>query len=134
MRSARHALSIVAIGLLLGSCAHARGSEGQPVPGPEDAVTLDLTNNTWSDVDVFVYAGTNRSRVGTVTSMGTTHVALSPTILGNGSVQIRAEPIGQGTPYTSERIDVQPGERIRITVEHQINLSSWVVDRPGASW
>jgi hypothetical protein len=135
MRFARHAISIAAIGLLAG-CAHGAGSGAQPAPapGPEDEVLLDVTNNTWSDLDVFVYAGTNRARVGTVVSMGTSHVSLSPNILGSGSVQIRAEPIGHGTPFTSDPIDVQRGERIRLTVEHQVSNSSWVVERTGEGW
>lgn len=133
MRPARLLAPALAL-LLVAGCARNRADEGQPAPEGGPQALLEVHNNTWSDADVFVYAGTQRIRLGTVVSLGSTHATLPPDALGLGSIQVRIQPIGGGTAYTTDRIDIRPGDRIRLTVEKQVSLSTWVVDQPGSGW
>jgi len=124
-RISRAALAIV---LLAPACASGHGKAEQGSPAPDDPVVLQITNNTWSDVDVFVLASSIRARVGEVTSQGTEELPLPRNVWAYGSIQVRVDPVGGGPPYVTDRIDIHGGQRITLTVEQQTGLSSWVVE------
>ena len=122
---ARTALVFALIGP---GCATGHSAAEQASPAPDEAVALDVTNDTWQDMDVYVLASTVRVRIGGVTSQTTAHLEIPADLLAYGSVQLRADPIGGGTPYVTDPISIRGGQRITLTVEHQLGLSSWVVD------
>ena len=70
---ARAALALL---LLAPACASGHHAAEQGSPAPDDPVVLDVANNTWSDVDVFVLASTMRTRVGAAASLGSTEVVV----------------------------------------------------------
>jgi len=122
------ACTALAFAFLAPGCATGHHAAQQASPAPDEAVALDVTNDTWQDVDVYVLASTLRVRVGSVTSQTSAHLTIPSDLLAYGSIQVGADPIGGGTPYRTDLISIHGGQRITLTVEHQLGLSSWVVD------
>jgi len=124
------------LALSLGSlaCAHAPGEAAQGTPAPDDVLALSVSNNTWSDADVYVLASTMRARLGNVESMNTVRLHVPRDMWALGWIQVQVYPVGGGTPYTTDRIEVQGGQLITLNVEKQASLSTWVVDRMSSNW
>ncbi len=115
--------------LLLPGCASRQGPQQDASPAPDDdAVILHVTNNTWSDVDVYVLASSVRARVGSVDSQGSVQIKVSRDLWALGTLQVRVEPVGGAQPYVTDAIEVHGGQRIRLTVEEQRDLSTWQVE------
>ncbi len=133
MRSiALRAVLVLALGAL--GCTHGPGEPVQGAPAPEDAVLLSVSNNTWSDAEVYVVSSTMRGRLGSVASMNTLRASVPRDLWALGWLQVRVDPVGGGTPYMTDRIEISGGQRITLNVERQTSLSTWVVDRLSRSW
>jgi len=124
------------LALSLGSlaCGHAPGEPAQGAPAPRNALALSVSNNTWSNADVYVLSSTMRARLGNVESMNTVRLNVPRDMWALGWLQVQVSLVGGGAPYTTDRIDVQGGQLITLNVEQQASLSTWVVDRLSSSW
>jgi hypothetical protein len=115
---------LVAVALLAGGCAHGGGETTVAEPGVPQTV-LQVWNNNWSDMNVYVVRGTLRQRLGTVTSLTTSRFPLPAHIMASPDpVRLLADPIGVAQQYMSPPLLVSPGQFVEWRLENNVNLSS----------
>lgn len=119
-------LSCVA-GTLLGGCAR-RTAPVDALTDPEyepPPVTLEVSNNHWNDVVIYVVRGGQRVRVMTIVAINSESVVLPKHLLGpGGEVRVLAYPIGGYQRYVSPRVYAQPGTTVAVTLETDLRKSS----------
>ncbi|MGH7548622.1 MAG: hypothetical protein ACREMM_10660 [Gemmatimonadales bacterium] len=105
----------LALVLLAAACAHAAQPDDEPAPRAETAVKV--VNQSYLDMNVYVVRGGQRLRLGTVTGLSTQVFILRPDVIGPASqVQFEVHPIGARGNPRSERITVDPGDVIELTI------------------
>lgn len=120
----RGLLGLAAAALLAGACAHGKAATGGGQVGEMETV-LQVSNNNWSDMNVYVVRGAMRQRLGTVGSLTTSKFKLPRYIFTSPDpVQLVADPIGGARPYMSPPLLVNPGAVVEWRLENNVNLSS----------
>jgi hypothetical protein len=113
-RSLKHR---VALSLLLASCQTAPAPDTEPSP-TKGSATLEVDNQGFLDMTVYVLDGANRQRLGISRGHSTTQLTIPDHLLrgGSGSLQFYCDPIGgEGLPV-SEEIVVEPGDTVELTI------------------
>lgn len=107
-----------------GACASGfGGGDGGFRQSPDTLVQVE--NNNWSDMTIYVVRSGTRMRLGTVVSMNSTIFVVPPSMVNaSGEVQLIADPIGGSATFTTHPVLVNPGQQIEFTLENNINLSS----------
>lgn len=129
--SVRNVFAVLAIGTLLGACAPSTGrsltSDG-PTPGPAPRrvnTTVAVENNNWSAMTVYVLRGSSRVRLGMVTSMSSAVFKIPASLLNTGAdVRLVADPIGSSQVFVSPNVQVREGERIELSLQNHLAVSS----------
>lgn len=109
----RALLALTLVAIVTGGCA-------RTAPAPVDPMEpsyLEVQNQSFYDMTVYVYRGGARIRLGTV-SGNSTQVFEIPRSIANPGIPVRfmADPIGGArTPY-SEEITILPGETIVLRI------------------
>jgi len=126
----RTAVAVASVGVFGGACAPAAsgGAEalapemyaGRP-PAPP---TVRVTNNNWSNMNVFAVRGTTRYRLGMVTSMATQVFRLPAALAGAGGVRLLADPIGGSEQFLTPAVYVRSGEEVKLELQNQLQISS----------
>ena len=104
-------------------------SEDEPVVASrawEMPATLKVQNNNWLDVHVYLVrdGGLPRS-LGVVSGPGQSEIELPGEATFTGSlIQILVEPIGGGGSYLSQGLVISPGDRVDLTVQNTLGMSS----------
>jgi hypothetical protein len=120
-------LSCTAGTLVLGCARH----RGDPVDQelPRAPVTLEVTNNNWADMVVYVVRSTQRVRVLTVVTSNTASIVLRPDLVGpGGEIRIFAHGIGGGGRYLSPTVFAYPGGTVVVSLETDLarsHVSTW---------
>ena len=125
MLNIRYHFVVLAAATVLAACASGanRGGSGvaaQPIP-------LDVTNENYLDVDIFVVRGTSRQRLGTVGGNGSATLSIPANLIVHGEFQLMADPIGSKDVYVSDRIAVGPDQIVELTVAPRMRMSSFAV-------
>src|SRR5207249_3655124 len=82
-----------------------------------DTTAVKVQNQNYLDMDVFVVRGGQRIRLGMVTGLSTHLFMLRPEVVGTGTdLQFEFHPIGGRANPRTERIMVQPGDVIELTI------------------
>jgi hypothetical protein len=87
---------------------------------------VEVTNQNWQDVTVYVLLSGMPRRLGTVASTSTQTFALPKTI-ANATIQLIVAPVGSTTSHQTDAIMVNPGDLIVWHVENALSLSSYTV-------
>lgn len=91
-------------------------------------VTLEVDNNNWSDVIVYVVRYGNPVRLGRVRSMGRETLRVPPVYTtGAAPLRILLRPFGSKEGVELDPITVQPGQRIALTVQNHLQISSFFI-------
>ena len=85
-------------------------------PTPSGAVTLDVRNDNFADMDVYVVSEGLASLVGTVNGMSKASFILDPTFFPSSDLRVVATPIGGNGRAASDRLIVPPGHTIDFTI------------------
>jgi hypothetical protein len=120
----RHAAH-VALLLVLGAaaCASAEGKGSLGKPATRSAV-VQVANNGFSDVTVYVLQSGMRRRLGTVTGLSQQRFVL-PRIGNNaGDVFLLADPVGGSRGYVSPAVRVRPGDAVDLRLHATLSMSS----------
>jgi hypothetical protein len=130
MYAIRNLITGLAIAATTGACAPAAsGFDNAPGPQGGPAATVEVENNNWADMTVYVLRGGSRVRLGMVTSMGKSVFRIPASLLNtSGDVRLLADPVGSRDTYTTPIIQVNPGERIEFNIENHVaisNVSVW---------
>lgn len=113
--------------LSVGGCASGFGG-GAPLPEQRQEALLKVKNYNWSDVTIYAVRSGVQFRIGTVPSMGEKVFPLSATLTsGTSDFQLFARPLASGYGFISEPILLSSGQSIDLTLENNINLSSYAV-------
>jgi hypothetical protein len=104
---------------------HDAGGYFERAPTSADNV-LVVDNRNWSNMTIYLIRSGVRARVGSVGSMSTTEIRL-PRDLMAGDVAVLARPLAGRDGYVTSRLNVRPGQRIQLRLEHNLNLSSFTV-------
>lgn len=123
----RPCLAVLAAATLLTGCSSARyASYGGA--GGDRPIEVEVTNNNWMDMTVYAMRGSARFRLGTVTTGETRRFDLPRVMNVNaGEMRLMADPVGSQREYQSQPVIVEPGTRVRWSLENHLALSSFSV-------
>lgn len=111
--------------LAAAACASAPRTADEESTGPPQPVTLYVQNNHWSDVTIWVLAGGQRNRLGTVTAARTAEFVLRPAMLSHrGEVRFAARALAGMGPVTTDLVVLRSGSVVEWTLESSLNRSS----------
>ncbi len=113
-------------GLTIDAAACATNHASGAAPPPERMI-VTVKNSNWMDVNVFAVRGTTRSRVGSVTGLSTATFRVPREYAPDGNLQLLVDPIGSDATYLTDKIAVNPGQRIELTVTSVLRMSSFSV-------
>ncbi|MGQ0562704.1 MAG: hypothetical protein ACT443_12620 [Gemmatimonadota bacterium] len=118
---------LVAAVALTGACAPAT-EQAASDPGARRRAMLEVENNNWSDVTIYLVRGSMRTRVGSVVALGKAQFNIPAAyVVGTLDITLAADPIGSNDSYVSPPIQVFPGARLALTVGNQLRLSNFAV-------
>jgi hypothetical protein len=80
--------------------------------------TLEVTNQWFADMDIYVVHSGQRLRLGLANGNGTTDFVIPRAIITGPSIQLRfvADPIGGTHSPVSDEITVSPGDAVQLTI------------------
>ena len=126
MLNIRYHFVVLGAATLLAACAscakHGVSSELAAQP-----ISVDVTNENWLDVDVFVVRGNSRYRLGTVGGNGSATLNIPASVTVHGEFQLMADPIGSKDIYVTDRITVTPDQMVQLTLAPRMRMSSFAV-------
>ena len=126
MTMARGALRTVLLAcVLLPGCArHTMAGDDTPRPDRDTPVSVEVENHNWSDMVIYLDRGNLSQRLGSVNAQNSAVFTFPYLQLGTtGSARLRADPIGNLRSFSSETLNVQPGQTIKWTIENDIDRS-----------
>ena len=130
-RTLSWAAGLVAAATVFG-CSHGTRQARTTDLSNREPITVQVTNSHVQDVDVFARDGSERLRLGLVTTGQTQTFTIPPTFTrGGADLQIEVHPVGGGGDYLSGRLMVSPGQAINLNVAPVINQSSYSVSQAG---
>ena len=122
---------VAACALLVALAACVRSGEAVEediAPDDREPIRLEVLNNNWSDVTVFVLREGSRDRLGVATAATTTVLRIPRHLLGQlRVVQLIADPIGSSNGIVSDAILVKPGMQVTWRLESDLSRSSVMV-------
>ncbi len=125
--SLRHAGKVALQVLMLawlGGCAPASSGQHAPAPQPQN-VLVQVNNQNWEDVAIYLVRGSTPVRLGTVGSMESRTFAPPPALVVPGAeLRLLAETTISRRAHTSQAFSVSAGQRIHWRVETHLPLSS----------
>ena len=93
-------------------------------------VTLQVTNNHHQDVDVYVADGSQRWRLGLITT-GQTQEFTVPTAAthSGGDFSLIIHPVGGGGDFSTGRVQVSPGDEVLLNVDPVLSHTAYSVSQ-----
>jgi hypothetical protein len=95
----------------------------QPQTGDDDnqdvaQTTLEVTNQWFADMDIFVVQTGQRIRLGLATGNSTTDFVIPRAIVNGPAIRLRfiADPVGGTHSPVSDEIIVNPGDAVQLTI------------------
>ena len=125
--------TIVVIALAAASLGGCRGSQfpediTPELPSEALSVILEVQNNNWADVIIYVVHDGQRSRLNSVTATKNSSLVIPPNMIGQvGNLQLIARRVGGNDRYVSQPISVRTGTTIVLTLESDLKRSSVAV-------
>jgi hypothetical protein len=112
---------LVLAGLLMTPVACHNGPP--PETGDDDSqmvaeTTLEVTNQWFSDMTIYVIHSGQRLRLGLATGNATTGFVIPRAIVNGSAIQLRflADPVGGTHAPVSDEITVSPGDAVQLTI------------------
>ncbi len=97
------------------------------IPSPNAAITVSVQNNNWQDIDVYAVNGSQRVRLGSVTTSRNANFVLPSSLAVATDLRIQVHPLASTRDYLSPRISVSPGDVVAVTVVNALPQTSVVV-------
>lgn len=121
-------LAVAALALTLTACAPGKSVQNGPLPPASATTRVQVTNNNWSDMTVYVERNGMKQRLGTVTSMSDRMFRIPKVFMSSsGSVRLVADPIGSRDTYMTSPVQVWPGQTVGFTIQNHLAISSITV-------
>lgn len=107
----------LAVILLLVIAACTTGRPSRPGSSPAQRTTLQVDNQGFVDMVVYIVTGSQRIRIGLAVGKTTTVMTIPARVLGQArELQFLADPIGSDRQSVSDRIYVRAGDAVRLTI------------------
>ena len=106
----------------IGGCGWLFGAAPAANSGPiSGEIILEIRNNHWNDINIFVLHDGVAERVGMVIAASSAVISLRPSQVGNsGVIRLRADVIGSDESITTENLSIRNGSTIEWTLESQL--------------
>jgi len=105
---------LVVLSVAVASCSGNRRGDARVAPRE---TSLEVNNQAWMDMTVYVVDGSRRVRLGTATSLRTVTFRIPDAVVGLGrSLRFQADPVGSSNIANSFEIHVIPGQTVRLTI------------------
>jgi hypothetical protein len=104
--------------LVVGACRSARDGNGE-APGPaRGPAMLEVENQNFLDMTVYVLEGGARQRLGVARGNSTTSLTIPERLIRGGASPLRflADPIGEEGLPVSEEMVVEPGDTVKLVI------------------
>jgi hypothetical protein len=109
--SRRLFLGLAVTGLV--ACA----TTGRNPRADQPATILEVDNQSNLDMNIYVFRGSERIRIGTATGLAKSHLKIpADLIFGPTALRFLADPIGANRLPISEEITVSPGDTVQMTI------------------
>ncbi|HEX6368770.1 MAG TPA: hypothetical protein VF006_07555 [Longimicrobium sp.] len=120
----RHTVRLALL-LALGAagCASGDGKPSLGKPANRTAV-VEVANNGFADVTVYVLQSGMRRRLGTVTGLSEQRFVLSAVASDAADVYLLADPVGGARAYLSPAVRVRPGDAVDLRLHATLSMSS----------
>ena len=106
------------LSLLLGACSH--GGSPQVAPNTNAAATVEVQNQGFADMTIYVLSHGARVRLGLAGGHSTSRFPIPAYVLGGDRlVRFLADPIGGTREPVTEEISVDPGDTVELTIPPQ---------------
>ena len=115
--------------VILAGCTHRAApptlTDDQSRSSVDDDLVLQVANNNWSDVIIYMIHDGRRTRFTVVTAARSAEVAIPARyVSSNGTVQFAAHRIGGTDEYVSPVISVRLGHTVALTLESNLVRST----------
>ena len=125
----------IALCLIAGIVACVRASDpassptsAETFPVPASPVIVRVQNKHWSDVNIALDVGGQRTRLGLVTAVTSSSFRVPDRLLTQGRpYRLIADPIGATTVLTSETVYARPGQVVEWTLESDLKRSTLAI-------
>lgn len=105
---------LVVLSLGLAACWSNRQGSDRIAPRETN---VEVNNQAWMDMTVYVVDGARRVRLGTATSLRTVTLRIPDAVVGLGRpLRFQADPVGSSNVANSFEIHVSPGQTVRLTI------------------
>ncbi len=119
----------LSLAFLVAGCRPHRAAES-PLSGGEqvvitDDLVLQVSNNNWSDVVIYIVHDGRRTRFTQVTAAHSAEFAIPARFVSsNGTVQLVVHRIGANDEYVSPTVSVRLGHTVALTLESNLVRST----------
>ena len=121
----------VALLLTLGAAACASGEGTQSTEkAPGRTAVVQVANNGFADVTVYVVQSGMRRRLGTVTGLSQQRFLLPRPPHQAADMYLLADPVGGARGYLSPAVRVRPGDAVDLRLHSTLSMSSVSVWEP----
>ncbi len=116
----------LALGTTVAATAQATDVRAAAQDSVRQGVTINVVNNNWLDMRVYVIVGSVRYRLGTVNALGRQTLKIPASAVSNGNdIRLVAVPFARRSATTSTReMLVYPGDELEYRIESRLALSS----------
>lgn len=95
------------------------------------AVVIEVQNNNWQDARIYVKGLGPRIRLGTVTSLGSERFTVPASYIDSEGLRLLVRLFASAETKVTNTFAVLPGDRVELTVQNQLSLTSYAVRAPG---
>ena len=115
----------LALGTTVAATAQATDVRAAAQDSVRQGVTINVVNNNWLDMRVYVIVGSVRYRLGTVNGLGrqTLKVPASAVSIGT-DIRLVAVPLGQRSATYTRVMFVYPDDELEYRIESRLALSN----------
>ena len=92
-----------------------------------ERTAVSVKNDNWLDVTIFAVRGGARTRLGFVTGMSRGTFPVPSDFAPDGTLQLMVDPVGSSATYVTDKIVVNSGQRVELTVATVLRMSSFAV-------
>ena len=113
----RRLLTFLVLALVSGAAPGCSSTGRAARPGSEPVTTLEVDNQNFTDMTIYLVNGGQRIRIGRAT--GKTKAVLRlprRSVTSARELQFLAQPAGTGGAITTRRIWVEPGDRVTLLI------------------
>ena len=92
-----------------------------------ERTAVSVKNDNWLDVTIFAVRGGARTRLGFVTGMSRGTFPVPSDFVPDGTLQLMVDPVDSSATYVTDKIVVNSGQRVELTVATVLRMSSFAV-------